>query len=219
MRLHPAGKPVIIVGVFLVSITQAFVIAWLWSFPILIFSLLFFLLIFELWFLRFFRYPKRKAPIDQDNSIYSAADGKVVVIEQLDHHPNMEGKPWQVSIFMSIYNVHLNYVPISGVIQSVIHQQGRFSLARHPKASMENEMVITTIQLKSGQRIIVKQIAGAVAKRIIPFLAAGQITDRGDELGFIRFGSRVDLIMPEQSKIQVNLGDRVKACLSKIGEL
>jgi len=120
---------------------------------------------------------------------------------------------------MSIYSVHLNYVPVTGTITSVEHRNGLHLMAIKPKASLENEQSETVILTENGKQILVRQIAGAAARRVLTFLEKDQKVKAGDELGFIRFGSRVDHIIPVGSIIKVNPGDKVTGCKSIIAEL
>ncbi|OFY05807.1 MAG: hypothetical protein A2W94_01460 [Bacteroidetes bacterium GWE2_42_42] len=171
------------------------------------------------WVLSFFRYPKRTLPEASPESVFSSADGKVVVIEKIKTDRFPEGEAIQISVFMSIYSVHLNYVPITGTITSVEHRNGLHLMAIKPKASLENEQSETVILTEQGKQIIVRQIAGAAARRVITFLEPDQKVKAGDELGFIRFGSRVDHIIPVSSIIKVKTGEKVTGCKSILAEL
>ncbi|MGD9492899.1 MAG: phosphatidylserine decarboxylase [Bacteroidales bacterium] len=219
MRTHPAGKDVInwivtILGTIALMVIMFVPFKQFW----VIYSVLFILAALCFWVFTFFRYPKRNIPQENPNLIYSAADGKVVVVEKIKTDRFPEGEAIQISVFMSIYDVHLNYVPISGTVTSVEHRNGLHLMAIKPKASLENEQSETVILTEKGQQIITRQIAGAAARRVLTFVEKDQKVKAGDELGFIRFGSRVDHIIPVNSTIKVKHGDKVKGCLTIIAE-
>ena len=154
----------------------------------------------------FFRIPKRILTI-QDNAIIAPADGKVVVIEEVQADEYFTDRRMQVSIFMSPLNVHVNRNPVSGEVAYSQYHKGKYLVAWHPKSSAENERH-SVVYRKDGKEILVKQIAGAVAKRIINYLQPGQQVKQTDEMGFIKFGSRVDLLLPLDAKILVKIGDK-----------
>ena len=159
--------------------------------------------------LQFFRNPTRTIPVFDDNIVYAPADGKVVVIEETQEDEYFKDKRIQVSIFMSPLNVHVNRNPVSGVVQYYKYHAGKFLVAWHPKSSTENER--TTTVINNGKTdILLRQIAGAVAKRIINYVKAGDVVKQGEDMGFIRFGSRVDMFFPLGTKIDVNINDMVK---------
>ncbi|MBT4318670.1 MAG: phosphatidylserine decarboxylase family protein [Candidatus Marinimicrobia bacterium] len=178
-------------------------------------SIYFFLGVLFLFCINFFRDPKRTIPMGE-NIIISPADGKIVKITEIKD-PDV-GDAKLVSIFLNVFNVHVNRVPIDGKVISTKHKLGKFLAAFDHKASDENEQVITIISHKSGNYKI-KQIAGLIARRILCYAKEGLILHKGGRLGFIRFGSRTDLIMPSNVKINVNLGEKVKGGESVIGEL
>jgi len=220
MRIHPAGKDIvnwtiIVLGTIalLVLMFVPYTLFWVVYCVLLILSLLGF------WVVSFFRYPERKILKANPRNIFSAADGKVVVVEKIKTDRFPEGEAIQISVFMSIYSVHLNYVPVTGTITSVEHRNGLHIMAIKPKASLENEQSETVIQTESGQQIIVRQIAGAAARRVLTFLENGQKVKAGDELGFIRFGSRVDHIIPIGCDVKVRPGEKVTGCKSILAEL
>lgn len=156
----------------------------------------------------FFRIPKRTLTIDE-NAIVAPADGKVVAIEEVQADEYFTDRRIQVSIFMSPLNVHVNRNPVSGEVAYSQYHKGKYLVAWHPKSSTENERH-SIVYRKDGKEILVKQIAGAVAKRIVNYLKAGQQVKQSDEMGFIKFGSRVDLLLPLDAKIQVKIGDKPK---------
>jgi phosphatidylserine decarboxylase len=168
--------------------------------------------------IQFFRVPSRVFSFT-DNDILCPADGKVVVIEEVTESEYFKDRRIQVSIFMSPMNVHVNYNPISGLIKYVKYHPGLFLVAWHPKSSTDNERTTMVIEHSSGKEVLFRQIAGAVARRICYYVQPGQTVKTGDEFGFIKFGSRVDVLLPLDCKINVKIGDTVKAKLTKLGEL
>lgn len=153
----------------------------------------------------FFRIPKRTLTI-QDNAIIAPADGKVVVIEEVQADEYFTDRRIQVSIFMSPLNVHVNRNPVNGEVVYNQYHKGKYLVAWHPKSSTENERHCVAYR-QNGKEILVKQIAGALAKRIVNYLQAGQQVKQTEEMGFIKFGSRVDLLLPLDAKINVKIGD------------
>lgn len=167
--------------------------------------------------IRFFRCPHRD--VKKSDNILAPADGKVVVIEETDENEYFNDRRLQVSIFMSPFNVHVNWIPISGKIKYFMHHNGRFMAAFLPKSSVANERATTVIETENGTEILVKQIAGAMARRIVTYPREGEIKGQGEELGFIKFGSRVDVILPIGSEINVELGEKVKGTQTTIAKL
>ncbi len=168
--------------------------------------------------LQFFRNPTRKIPVFDDNIVYAPADGKVVVIEETQEDEYFKDKRLQVSIFMSPLNVHVNRNPVSGLIKYYKYHPGKYLVAWHPKSSTENERTTTVIDNGKAE-ILLRQIAGAVAKRIINYVTVGEKVTQGEDMGFIRFGSRVDLFFPIGTKIDVNINDVVKGNKTIIAKL
>ena len=169
-----------------------------------------------LFIISFFRIPKRTATIS-DNAIIAPADGKVVVIEEVQADEYFNDRRIQVSIFMSPLNVHVNRNPVSGEVVYSEYHKGKYLVAWHPKSSTENERH-SVVYRKDGKEILTKQIAGALAKRIVNYLKAGQTVKQGEEMGFIKFGSRVDLLLPLDAKILVKIGDLPQGGVTKIAE-
>jgi len=154
----------------------------------------------------FFRIPKRTLTVD-GNAIIAPADGKVVVIEEVQADEYFTDRRIQVSIFMSPLNVHVNRNPVTGEVVYSQYHKGKYLVAWHPKSSTENERH-SVVYRKDGKEILVKQIAGAVAKRIVNYLQPGQQVKQTEEMGFIKFGSRVDILLPLDAKIHVKIGDK-----------
>ena len=164
--------------------------------------------------LNFFRDPARSIPVDK-TIVVSPADGKVVKIEEIND-PDLGDHARLVSIFLNVFNVHVNRVPIDGVIESVERKPGSFLAAFNHLASDENEQIITIINNESG-KYKVKQIAGLIARRILCYAKHDIKMNKGDRLGFIRFGSRTDLIMPKHLDLQVEVGQKVTGGETVIG--
>lgn len=169
-----------------------------------------------LFIISFFRIPARALTVDA-GKIICPADGKVVVIEEITDVEYFKDKRIQVSIFMSPANVHVNRNPISGTVKYSQYHAGKYLVAWHPKSSTENERHSVVIENASGI-ILVKQIAGALAKRICNYLTPGQTVKQGEELGFIKFGSRVDVLLPLNAKISVQLNQVVKGGVTVLAE-
>ena len=168
--------------------------------------------------LQFFRNPVRQILMPDDNVVYAPADGKVVVIEEAHESEYFDDKRLQVSIFMSPVNVHVNRNPISGIVSYFKYHPGKYLVAWHPKSSTENERTTTVINTGDTE-ILMRQIAGAVAKRIVNYLSVGQEVEQGKDMGFIKFGSRVDLFLPLDAKLNVEIGEKVKGNKTVIAEL
>lgn len=188
-------------------------------FVVLVFPLIFLVvsIVLFVFLVSFFRKPARKF-LEDDNRIYSPADGRVVVVEEIEEHEYLHEKCIQVSIFMSIWNIHINWFPVSGKIIEYQYHPGRYLVARHPKASTKNERNSILIEHPVHGRILVRQIAGAVARRIVCYARQHKQIKQGEELGFIRFGSRVDVFIPTRFNILVHRGDEVKGGLTPIAE-
>ena len=168
--------------------------------------------------LQFFRNPLREIHVTDDNIVYAPADGKVVVIEAVEEKEYFQDTRMQVSIFMSPTNVHVNRNPISGTVNYFKYHPGKYLVAWHPKSSTENERTTVVIGNNGGE-IMLRQIAGALAKRIVNYLSEGERVKQGDEMGFIKFGSRVDLFLPLSAKIEIQMGQKVKGNKTIIARL
>ncbi|RYG45211.1 MAG: phosphatidylserine decarboxylase family protein [Chitinophagaceae bacterium] len=164
----------------------------------------------------FFRIPKRELTVS-DTAIIAPADGTVVAIEEVQADEYFNDRRIQVSIFMSPLNVHVNRNPVSGDVVYNQYHKGKYLVAWHPKSSTENERH-TTVYRKGNKEVLTKQIAGALAKRIINYLKTGQQVKQGDEMGFIKFGSRVDLLLPLDAKIKVKIGDKPQGGVTVVAE-
>ena len=207
-RIHREGTSIIIVSLIIAVLINAP----LWYFLPQLFLLnsiisLSCLVIFLL-IVNFFRSPKRIFPGDVEDVVVAPADGKVVVIEKVFEPDHFKDERIQVSIFMSPLNVHANWYPVDGVITRAEHQKGKFHKAWLPKASTENERSLVVIKMEEGREILVRQIAGAMARRIVTYAAVGEECFIDQHLGFIKFGSRVDLYLPLDADIKVALDQK-----------
>ena len=207
-RIHREGTSILVVAFLIFAVVNAP----LWYFfpdnvvlnsLISVSSLVVYLLM-----VNFFRSPKRIFPGDVENVIVAPADGKVVVIEKVYEPDHFKDERIQVSIFMSPLNVHANWYPVDGVVVRAEHQKGKFHKAWLPKASTENERSLVVIKMNDGREILVRQVAGAMARRIVTYAAAGEECFIDQHLGFIKFGSRVDLYLPLDAKINVALDQK-----------
>lgn len=163
------------------------------------------------WFLivSFFREPRRVKIHDAD-LIFAPCDGRVVVTEVVNEDEYFGGKEvMQVSIFMSVTNVHMNWYPVGGVVKYFKYHPGRFLIAWHPKSSTENERTTTVVETVNGQEVLFRQIAGFVARRIVPYMKEGETVKQNDQCGFIKFGSRIDILIPKECELLVEIGDHV----------
>jgi len=188
---------------------EAHVVKWI----IYILSFLLFAIIVQ-----FFRSPK--ISIDKhDKYVLCPADGKVVVIEETEETEFLKDKRIQLSVFMSPVNVHINRNPIAGVVKYFKYHKGKYLVAWHPKSSTENERTTIAIENKEGVVVLFRQIAGALARRIVWYVKEGDVVDQGDQFGFIKFGSRVDVFLPLGTEIKVELNQVVKGGRTILAEL
>lgn len=220
MKLHREGYLIIAIGLEILALVQVgnyFLFTytnWLWLFILLSLGVL----VMAYLIIQFFRVPNIKCEFEA-NDILCPADGKVVVIEEVEETEYFKDKRIQISIFMSPLNVHANFNPISGVMKYVKYHKGLFLVAWHPKSSTDNERSTFVIEHANGQAVLFRQIAGAVARRICYYVQPEQRVITGEEFGFIKFGSRIDLFLPLNSEISVKIGDVVKGRITKIGKL
>ena len=218
MTIHREGYKSIAIGTLIFGAIN-FIVLYFFSASVpaicwLVFLATLFLLLF---LISFFRIPARKLTTG-DNLVVAPADGKVVVIEEIIDVEYFNAKRLQVSIFMSPANVHVNRNPISGEVVYNQYHKGKYLVAWNPKSSTENERHSAVIK-KDGTEILVKQIAGALAKRIVNYLQVGQKVSQTDEMGFIKFGSRVDLLLPIGTKVNVELNQVVQGGVTVIATL
>jgi len=216
MTLHKEGYIFLLASGLILTILVGFILAYLpaWaSYPLLVLAIAFYGMLVQ-----FFRIPTRSHTFG-DNLIIAPADGKVVVIEKVFEPEYLLQDCLQVSIFMSPVNVHQNRVPVSGVLEYYKYHPGLYLVAWHPKSSTENERNTSVVRMANGQKILFRQIAGALAKRICYYLKQGQNVTQNQEFGFIKFGSRVDLFLPLDTQLDVKIGDLTKNGVTVIGKL
>lgn len=206
--IHREGWPTIIITLIVCAIltfvSHFFLGDYLWV-MVLNYALCAFLLVTVL---QFFRNPKRTISMDE-NTIIAPADGKVVVIEEVTDSEYFNAKRLQISIFMSPVNVHVNRFPISGIVKYVKYHAGLYLVAWHPKSSTDNERTTVVVEHPNGKSVLFRQIAGALARRIVYYCKEGDKAAQGSEFGFIKFGSRVDLLLPTDVKVEVDLNQKV----------
>jgi phosphatidylserine decarboxylase len=217
--IHKEGTPTIILSLLFIAILNAAIhfiggneiAQWMgWSFSVLLMIIV----------LQFFRNPSRNIPWN-DKHVLSPCDGKVVVIEEVIEDEYFHDKRIQVSIFMSPVNVHVNRYPINGKIAYYKYHPGKYLVAWHPKSSTENERttVVVSSSAKQGTAVLFRQIAGALARRIVFYGKENESVKQGDQCGFIKFGSRVDVFLPIGTKLSVNLNEVVQGGISVIAEI
>ena len=166
------------------------------------------LLLFWFFIVAFFREPRRVRIHDAD-LVFAPCDGRVVVTEVVSEDEYLKEEMLQISIFMSITNVHMNWVPVGGTVEYFKYHPGRFLVAWHPKSSTENERTTTVVRLDDGRHVLFRQIAGLIARRIVSYMKVGERVKQNDVCGFIKFGSRIDVLVPKDSELLVEIGDPV----------
>ncbi|MBL8500196.1 MAG: phosphatidylserine decarboxylase [Nitrosomonas sp.] len=196
-----------IVIAFAVAIGATELLGWLWALPFWAIAL---------FVLQFFRDPPREVPKDP-NAILAPADGRIVAVEKTQD-PYLDREALKISVFMNVFNVHSNRSPVDGEVRDKWYFPGKFVNADLPKASLENERNALWIKTDRGADVTCVQVAGLVAKRILCHVSPGEHLARGQRFGFIRFGSRVDVYLPLNTKINVNIGDKVSATLTVLAE-
>lgn len=177
-----------------------------------------FLLLFWFFIVAFFREPRRVRIHDAD-LVFAPCDGRVVVTEVVKETEYLQEEMLQISIFMSITNVHMNWVPVGGVVEYFKYHPGRFLVAWHPKSSTENERTTTVVKMPTGQRVLFRQVAGLIARRIISYMKVGNPVEQNSVCGFIKFGSRVDILIPKDSELLVEIGDPTVGSQTPIARL
>ena len=221
IRLHREGADTLVLGFLVVALFNALVFSVTYpthsSVTIVtvgITSALYLVLV------NFFRCPIRRFEAeDSPNVVVAPADGKIVVVEEVEENEYFHDRRMMVSIFMSLFNVHANWVPVEGTVKMARHNDGRFQAAWLPKASIENERSTVVITTPDGQDVLVRQVAGAVARRIVTYLQEGDQCCIDEHMGFIKFGSRVDLYLPLSTKIDVQVGQKTTGNETVIGHL
>ena len=218
MKIHKEGYKIILVSILIGAGIYTVNHLFLCQYPIFYWLVNAFIIVMLYLVIQFFRVPKRTSPTG-DNLIICPADGKVVVIEEVEETEYFKDKRIQISIFMSPLNVHANWNPISGITKYYKYHPGKFLVAWHPKSSTENERSTIVTQHKNGQEVLFRQVAGAVARRIICYAKKDQQVNAGSEFGFIKFGSRIDVFLPIGTELNINIDDVVQGKTTVIGQL
>lgn len=218
MKIHKEGFGIIAIAALILGGIYCLNHWLLFDYPIFYWILNTGILVMFYLIVQFFRVPKRTVG-NEDNIIYCPADGKVVVIEETEEPEYFKDKRIQISIFMSPLNVHAQWNPIKGIFSYYKYHKGKYLVAWHPKSSTDNERSTVVIKDELGREILVRQIAGAVARRIRCYAKEGEKAEVGEEFGFIKFGSRVDLFLPLGTEIMVKIDDKVQGKITKIGRL
>ena len=216
--IHKEGRISVLITFFFFAavITALLLFTGLRPLPI-IFSIL--VVVLFIFIAYFFRDPKRKTISSAANEVLSSADGKVVIVKEVEEDEYLHSKALQVSVFMSLFNVHVNYYPVGGRIIYKNYHPGDYLVAWHPKSSVKNERTSVVVETESGAKILFRQIAGYIARRIVCYAKEGEKVAAGEQLGFIKFGSRVDFFLPLDSEVLVKVGDKVSACRTVIARL
>ncbi len=208
MTIHKEGYSTIVIVTLFIVVLHIVSEQYLSNYPVIQGLVLAASIVLFLIVLQFFRHPVRKI-FRNDKQVFAPADGKVVVIEETMESEVLKDKRIQVSIFMSPLNVHVNRYPVSGQVTYCRYHPGLYLVAWHPKSSTENERTTVVIETSSKVPVLMRQIAGALARRIVCYPRKDWIVKQGEEMGFIKFGSRVDIFLPLGTKINVNLNDKV----------
>lgn len=218
MSIHKEGYKILISGLILLIMFNILLWILLPGNMLIRWMAVMFSLMLYTFLLFFFRLPARN--LDPDPGlVYAPADGKVVVIEETEEKEYFRDQRLQVSIFMSPFNMHSNRYPVSGKVKYVEYHPGNYMVAWHPKSSELNERSTIVIETDSGKEVLVRQVAGAVARRIVTYAKLSDNVKQGDELGFIKFGSRVDIFLPLGTEIEIPVLQQVKANKSIIAKI
>lgn len=215
MTLHKAGFSLLVKILVFLVILNCLTFYFIQS-PAIVYTILGISVLLYLFIVNFFRFPDRHITVD-DNTILAPADGKIVVIEETEETEYFKDRRIQVSIFMNIFNVHINWFPVNGIVKYFKYHKGNFAAAYLPKSSTENERTTIVIECENGRTILMRQIAGAMAKRIVSYATVGEKARQNQHAGFIKFGSRVDLFLPLDTEITVKLGQKTVGSQTAIG--
>ncbi len=218
MYIHKEGYKItaatLVILITVISILYFKIEHWNWFWYSLVIAM--FTIAFVI--IRFFRMPRREL-INSPNQVIASADGTIVVVERVYEQEYLKQECIQISTFMSPNNVHVNRYPISGKILYVNYHSGKYLIAKHPKSSTLNERTSICVESEDGTKIMIRQIAGALARRIVCYAKEGHEVKQGEELGFIKFGSRVDLFIPLDSNVHCELEEKVKGGVSVLATL
>lgn len=216
MRIHKEGHKIIFNSLFLILVIVA--LFFIFSDSSVIRSIAAFTgILLAVLIVRFFREPVRE-PLNRNDVVSAPADGTIVIVKQVYEGEFLKSDCIQVSIFMSVFNVHVNWFPVKGYVEYYKYHPGKYLVAMHPKSSEKNERTTVVIN-NSGTRVLIRQIAGLIARRIVCYAKEGIAVSQGDQVGFIKFGSRVDIFLPLNADIQVKKGDKVAGNKTVIAKL
>lgn len=218
MKVHHEGRGILFVLFVVLALINAALLYYfkkcILTYAVLAVSTILFLLV-----LNFFRSPHRRFKGNMEDSVVAPADGKIVAIEEVFEPEYFKSNRLQVSIFMSVFNVHANWFPVSGTVKMTKHHKGRFMAAWLPKSSTENERSTVIIEREDGTEVLVRQVAGAMARRIVTYPEVGDVAHIDEHFGFIKFGSRVDVYLPVGTKVDVAMDQIVRGNQTVIAEL
>lgn len=217
MKFHKEGRTIITISFLILSLLW-FVVFYFLGYHWITYASTGVLAVLWVLVLQFFRVPRREV-FQSGGQVVSPADGKVVVIEEVEENEFLKKKCRQISIFMSPTNVHINWYPVSGKVVYQKYHPGKFLVAWHPKSSTLNERTTVVVETKEGTRVLFRQVAGAVARRIVCYSKKGDVATQSKEFGFIKFGSRVDVFLPLDADIRVNLEQKVKGSVTVLADL
>ncbi|MBO5242759.1 MAG: phosphatidylserine decarboxylase family protein [Muribaculaceae bacterium] len=218
VKIHREGTNILIILLLMLAIIN--VPSWMFIRPLAIpivftsISAVVFLLV-----LNFFRSPRRNFTGNEENVVVSSVDGTVVALEEVYEGEFLHRRAIQLSVFMTVFNVHANWFPVNGTVEAVRHHNGRFLSAYLPKSSTENERASILIRTESGHQILARQIAGAIARRIVTYAYPGVEASIADHMGFIKFGSRVDIFLPLDAEILVEIGQKTVGGITEVARL
>lgn len=218
-KIHREGTNILIILLAVLLLVNAPLWIWLLDYIWIPITMLVASTIFYLLVVNFFRSPHRNFLGNTENVVVASADGKVVALEEVYEPEYLKCNCIQLSVFMSPMNVHANWFPVDGEVVYYKHHPGRFMAAYLPKSSTENERSTVVIRTKDGQLVLMRQVAGAMARRIVTYARPGDEASIEDHMGFIKFGSRVDLYLPTSTTIEVKLGDKTIGGITEVGRL
>ena len=217
MKIHKEGWPLIIMSLVFALILGGTSFCF-GAPPVLYWILTFIPVGFAIFFLCFFRDPKR-TPTGDSHLITAPADGKVVIIQEVEEPEYFQGRRLQISVFMSFFNVHINWAPVSGAVSFFRYHRGSYLAAWHPKSSTKNERTTIVFKNEDGTEVLCRQIAGLFARRVVCYAEYDKQFKAGEQIGFIKFGSRADVFLPLGTKVNVKVGDKVTGSETVIAEL
>ena len=218
VKIHHEGRAILIMLFIILAVIVAPVWIWVhpygWAIALTVVCAVFYLSV-----VNFFRSPRRHFTGDRRNVVVSSADGTVVALEETYEGEYLKERCIQLSVFMNIFNVHANWFPVDGEVEFIKHHPGRFMGAYLPKSSTENDRSTVVIRAANGQKVLMRQIAGAMARRIVTYARLGDEASIEDHMGFIKFGSRIDLYLPLGTEIYVKIGDKTTGGITEVGRL